>query len=549
MAICQKIIFSVSSGTEVIFRSIFKKSFSTNLFLNFSAKINAKEDTSLYQGVVGLEVHAQINSKSKLFSSSPAEYGSSTNTKVSFFDAALPGTLPVLNKSCIEAGILTALACNCTVNKVSTFDRKHYFYPDLPAGYQITQQFRPLASNGVIIFVVPDAMNISDSYECIAYLKQIQLEQDSGRSLHVKDAKSLVDLNRAGIGLMELVFEPNLKNGTEAAALVKELICILKRIETCSCELEEGTFRVDANISVNKIGDPLGTRTEVKNINSLRYIARAIDYEIERQIEILKNGGSVINETRAYDYTLKKTIFMRDKEVLQDYRFMPEPNLPPIRICDEQDKGSYKNVDNVPNIDEIKRKLPVLPETERSILMNNYQLPLHIADKIVQSEGLRNAFEIAASRINDCSAIWDFFLYVLQSQLNSMKLSFKKCGLSGDQVADIIELLVLKRISEATARDVLEMLLNGDNRTAQEIVKEYNWFLISDEKELRGLCEEVISKYLKVAKKYKNSGKQRYMTTLLVALNEMVNNRASIKDAEEVFKKLIQENVKTKKDS
>ncbi|GFV57237.1 glutamyl-tRNA(Gln) amidotransferase subunit B, mitochondrial [Trichonephila clavipes] len=549
MAILQKIICSVSSGTEVIFRSILKKSFSTNLFLNFSAKINAKEDTSLYQGVVGLEVHAQINSKSKLFSSSPAEYGSSTNTKVSFFDAALPGTLPVLNKSCIEAGILTALACNCTVNKVSTFDRKHYFYPDLPAGYQITQQFRPLASNGFIKFVVPDATNISDSYECIAYLKQIQLEQDSGRSLHVKDAKSLVDLNRAGIGLMELVFEPNLKNGTEAAALVKELICILKRIETCSCELEEGTFRVDANISVNKIGDPLGTRTEVKNINSLRYIARAIDYEIERQIEILKNGGSVINETRAYDYTLKKTIFMRDKEILQDYRFMPEPNLPPIKICDEQDKESYKNVDNVPNIDEIKIKLPVLPETERSILMNNYKLPLHIADKIVQSEGLRKAFEIAASHINDCSAICDFFLYILQSQLNSMKLSFKECGLSGDQVADIIELLVLKRISEATARDILEMLLNGDNRTAQEIVKEYNWFLISDEKELEGLCEEVISKYLKVAKKYKNSGKQRYMTTLLVALNEMVNNRASIKDAEAVFKKLIQENVKNKKDS
>ncbi|GFQ77350.1 glutamyl-tRNA(Gln) amidotransferase subunit B, mitochondrial [Trichonephila clavata] len=549
MAIRQKIIFSVSSGTEVIFRSILKKSFTANLFLNFSTKINIKEDTSLYQGVVGLEVHAQINSKSKLFSSSPAEYGSSTNTKVSFFDAALPGTLPVLNKSCIEAAILTAFACNCTVNKVSTFDRKHYFYPDLPAGYQITQQFRPLASNGFIRFVVPGATNISDSYECISYLKQIQLEQDSGRSLHVKDAKSLVDLNRAGIGLMELVFEPNLKNGAEAAALVKELICILKRIETCSCELEEGTFRVDANISVNKTGDPLGTRTEVKNINSLRYIARAIDYEIERQIEILKNGGSVVNETRAYDYTLKKTIFMRDKEILQDYRFMPEPNLPPIRVCDEQDKESYKNVDNVPNIDEIKRKLPVLPETERSMLMNNYKLPLHKADKIVQSEGLRNAFEIAASRINDCTAICDFFLHVLQSQLNSMKLSFKECGLSGDQVTDIIELLLLKRISETTAHDILVMLLNGDNRTAQEIVKEYNWFLISDEKELQGYCEAVISKYFKVAKKYKNSGKQRYMTTLLIALNEMVNNRASIKDAEAVFKKLIQENVKTKKDS
>ncbi|GFU55329.1 glutamyl-tRNA(Gln) amidotransferase subunit B, mitochondrial [Nephila pilipes] len=549
MVILQKVVFSVSSGNLVIFSSKLKERFLTNLCLNFSSKISAKEDISLYEGVVGLEVHAQINSKSKLFSNSPVEFGSSTNTKVSFFDAALPGTLPVLNRSCIEAGILTGLACNCTVNKISTFDRKHYFYPDLPAGYQITQQFKPLAISGHIKFVVPGVMNNSDSYECMAYLKQIQLEQDSGRSFHVKDAKSLVDLNRAGIGLMELVFEPNLKNGTEAAALVKELICILKRIGTCSCELEKGTLRVDANISVNKIGDPLGIRTEVKNINSLRYIAKAIDYEIERQIEIIKNGGSVINETRSYDYTTKKTIFMRDKEMLQDYRFMPEPNLPPIRICDESDKESYKRLDNIPNIDEIKGRLPILPDTERSMLVKNYKLPLDMADKIVQSEGFRNAFEIAASRINDSSAICNFFLYNLQSQLNGRKISFKECGVSGNQLADLIELLVSKRISDATANDILQMLLNGDNRTAQEIVKEYNWFLISDEKELQELCLKVISEYLKVAKKYKTSGKQRYMTNLLRVLNERVNNRASIKDAEAVFKKLIQEKFKNQKDT
>ncbi|GIY34459.1 glutamyl-tRNA(Gln) amidotransferase subunit B, mitochondrial [Caerostris extrusa] len=394
----------ILSSNRLIFR---------NLRLNFSTKISTADSISKYEGVVGLEVHAQISSKSKLFSSSPVEFGAPTNTKVSFFDAAFPGTLPVLNKSCVEAGILTALALNCTVNKISTFDRKHYFYPDLPAGFQITQQFKPLASNGYIKFVVHGKTNNSPSYECIAYLKQIQLEQDSGRSFHVKGAKSLIDLNRAGIGLMELVFEPNLKNGTEAAALVKALISVLKQIGTCTCEMEEGTLRVDANVSVNKIGEPFGVRTEVKNINSLRYIARAVDYEMERQIKIIENGGLIVNETRAYDYSSKKTIFMRDKEILQDYRFMPEPNLPPIRLYDNSDKDKLENCDNVLNIDDFQKRLPVLPEKERETLICKYKLPLNVADRIVHSSGFMKIFKVAASRINDYSSICNFLFLQL----------------------------------------------------------------------------------------------------------------------------------------
>ncbi|CAL1267446.1 unnamed protein product [Larinioides sclopetarius] len=536
MAYFPKLFSKLSNDSQHFVTSTLKQRF-FNPHLNLSTKTTTAEAFSKYEGVVGLEVHAQINSKSKLFSNSPAEFGAPTNTKVSFFDAAFPGTLPVLNKSCVEAGILTALACNCTVNKMSTFDRKHYFYPDLPAGYQITQQFKPLASNGHIKFFVP---------ECTAFIKQIQLEQDSGRSFHVKGAKSLVDLNRAGIGLMEIVFEPDLKNGSEAAALVKELICILKRIGTCTCQMEEGTLRVDANISVNKIGDPLGVRTEVKNINSLRYIVRAIDYEIERQIQIIENGGCVVNETRAYDYASKKTIFMRDKEILQDYRFMPEPNLPPIRICDENDRHEC---DNLPNINEIQKRIPILPGTERSVLLEKYKLPLSTADRIVHSKGLKEVFEVAASRIDDYLAICKFLFSNLESQLNNRKTSLNESGLTANQVIDLLEILLSRKISDATANDVLQMLINGDQRSALEIVKKYNWFLISDEKELEKLCTEIVNMHTKSAKKYGNTGKQRHMTTLLVALNKKVNNRASIKDAEAVFKKIINEKFQIKKDN
>ncbi|XP_045522791.1 glutamyl-tRNA(Gln) amidotransferase subunit B, mitochondrial isoform X6 [Pieris brassicae] len=274
-----------------------------------------------WQSVVGLEVHAQLNTESKLFSGAQNTFGGLVNNCVSLFDAAIPGTLPVLNRKCVELGVLAALAFSCRVNEVSTFDRKHYFYADLPAGYQITQQRAPLANDGVINFQVYTPGVHKKPYNKSSMIKQIQLEQDSGKSLHDIELKqSLVDLNRAGAPLIEIVFEPDLEDGEEAAALVKELVLIVQRLGVCSGRMEEGALRVDANVSIRREGDPLSTRTEIKNIGSVRGVASAVRYEIDRQQSVLENGGNIINETRMWDAAAKVTVPMRDKEVVQDYR-------------------------------------------------------------------------------------------------------------------------------------------------------------------------------------------------------------------------------------
>lgn len=495
-------------------------------------------EKAAWESIVGLEIHAQINAQSKLFSNSATLFNAPTNSQVTYFDASLPGCLPVLNRYCIEAGVLTALALNCEINKISTFDRKHYFYPDLPAGYQITQQFHPLAKNGYIKFRVFESTLRKNSYECCSNLKQIQLEQDSGRSFHVKGKTSFVDLNRAGIGLMELVFDPNLKNGNEAYALVHELVLILRCLGVCSCDMEEGAIRVDANISVNRVGEPFGIKTEVKNINSFRHIAKAIDYEIDRQIKVIENGGSVNNETRAFDYSSKKTVYMRDKETLQDYRFMPEPNLPPIRLFEDGD-SNVSDLNDAINIDRLKEKLPPLPEMERATLVTQYGLTYESADRLVNVEGIKPYFEEVASHIKDNETGVYFLMTHVQHFLNLQKISYTNCPVTPALISEVVELYENNTISERTAWDILEMLFNGDTRSASEIVKEYNWYQIMDGEELEKLCREAMVARPKMVQKYRKSKKKRYMTSLLAGLNEIANNRACIKDAERVFIRLI----------
>lgn len=319
--------------------------------------------------------------RSKLFSGSSTEFGLPVNSAVSFFDASTPGTLPVLNRECVRAGMKTALALNCSVNPVSMFDRKHYFYADMPNGYQITQQRQPLAKDGRLDLLILGP-NTKKPYKKSVRLIQLQLEQDSGKSLHDECAgQSLVDLNRAGVPLMELVFAPDLADGEEAAALVKELILILTRLDTCSCRMEEGALRVDANVSINREGEELGTRTEIKNIGSVRAVANAISYEIQRQTKVREDGGEIHNETRAWNANTRETISMRDKEVLQDYRFMPEPNLPPLHVnVNEQETRN-----DMINVREIRMAIPELPEETRAKLCEHFGLPLESAVVLVVS--------------------------------------------------------------------------------------------------------------------------------------------------------------------
>ncbi|XP_046331753.1 glutamyl-tRNA(Gln) amidotransferase subunit B, mitochondrial-like isoform X5 [Haliotis rufescens] len=278
----------------------FHKSFSRYKFHRFYSK-NVRLQSG-WKSVVGLEIHAQIQSNSKLFSASATKYGSPINTQVSFFDAALPGTLPVLNRECVAAGVLTALALNCHINSVSKFDRKHYFYADLPAGYQITQQRQPLAVGGEVCYMTVHPNRQLPPTHRKVRLIQLQLEQDSGKSLHDPAGHiSLIDLNRAGVGLMEIVTEPDFTDGDDAAAFVKELQLILQTLGTCDGKMAEGSLRVDANISVHKPGQPLGVRSEVKNINSTRGVAKAINFEIKRHIKELEAGREIVNETRSFD--------------------------------------------------------------------------------------------------------------------------------------------------------------------------------------------------------------------------------------------------------
>ncbi|RXN12302.1 glutamyl-tRNA(Gln) amidotransferase subunit mitochondrial [Labeo rohita] len=310
-------------------------------------------------GVVGLEIHAQIQSTSKLFSGSHVRFLAPPNSLVSHFDASLPGTLPVLNRRCVEAAVLTGLALNCTINKKSLFDRKHYFYADMPAGYQITQQRVPIAVDGILVYSHFEGRKRNQVVTKSVKIKQIQLEQDSGKSLHDDErSQTLIDLNRAGVGLMELVMEPEMCCGEEAAAAVRELQLILQALGTCQANMAEGQLRVDANVSVHRPGEPLGVRTEVKNINSVRHLAKAIDYEIQRQMEVLQSGGTVLNETRAFD---------------SKSGFMPEPNLPPLFVY-ESEASVPGGVDPAQAvvIDRLSTQLPELPSVKRTRLVETH---------------------------------------------------------------------------------------------------------------------------------------------------------------------------------
>ncbi|NWR58674.1 GATB amidotransferase, partial [Bucorvus abyssinicus] len=444
--------------------------------------------------VVGLEIHAQISSNSKLFSGSQVQFAAPPNSLVSFFDASLPGTLPVLNRRCVEAAVMTGLALNCSINKKSLFDRKHYFYADLPAGYQITQQRVPIAVNGSLSYSLCTDNKISQMVTKTVRIKQIQLEQDSGKSLH-DDTRSqtLVDLNRAGVGLMEVVMEPDMCCGEEAAAAVRELQLILQTLGSSQAVMAEGQLRVDANISVHHPEEPYGVRTEVKNINSIRFLAKAIDYEIQRQIEELKNGGMILNETRAFDSKLGCTIPMRDKEGKQDYRFMPEPNLPPLILYDEKSLPANMNHQQVVNIDWIRERLPDLPSVKRAKLVEQYGILPEHSFTLLNEDGLTEFFENVVKKTQmKPKKVIGWILNNLLSYLKQHSLTVKESPVSSFLLADLLNLLEKKEISSTVAKQVLAELWKGEGKTPLEIVKEKKLELIQDQKELEEICQAVI---------------------------------------------------------
>ncbi|XP_059470044.1 glutamyl-tRNA(Gln) amidotransferase subunit B, mitochondrial [Neocloeon triangulifer] len=505
------------------------KSYSVRRAINFCrfqhSKTAAKsEEVSEWKGVVGLEIHAQISTKSKLFSRAGTEFACPVNNNVALFDAAIPGTLPVINRGCVESAVMTALALECEINPASTFDRKHYFYADMPAGYQITQQRNALAHNGVLRFYVNPPSG--KPYLKSSKLKQLQLEQDSGKSLHdVEGCKSLVDLNRAGVGLMELVFEPDLSDGEEAASLVKELALILQRLKTCSCKMEEGAFRVDANVSVQRVGSTtLGPRTEIKNINSVRGVANAVNWEIKRQIKANLKNERIVVETRSYDAKTKTTVPMRDKEEKQDYRFMPEPNLPPLRLrLKESEDGTLIA------IPDIKQKIPELPEKSREKLLQSFNLATIHAINLVNEDFLLDLFYTVASKVENPQGrvIYELIFTGLLTLLKQNDLKFHQNPISIENMVELYNLLASREISVNTLILVLEILKDNPQSTPRKIVEDNSWYQISDPEDLRKICVAAIAENPKKVKSFLK-GKKNSFGSFVTLVAKMSDNRADL---------------------
>ncbi|KAL3275695.1 hypothetical protein HHI36_020445 [Cryptolaemus montrouzieri] len=415
---------------------------------------------------------------------------------------------------------------------VSMFDRKHYFYGDMPVGYQITQQRNPLAKDGILdLFVFTPGIHKSPYVKKVK-IKQLQLEQDSGKSLHGSDS-SLVDLNRAGMGLMEVVFEPDLTDGEEAAALVKELAGILKKIGTCTCKMEEGGLRVDANVSIHQEGEPLGTRTEIKNIGSFRGVASAVKYEIERQIKLKEKGYQIINETRAWDANTKSTVAMRDKEEKQDYRYMPEPNLPPLHLSnDEVNQGSV-------NVEKLRKSIPELPAQIRERLQKELGLTLSQAVILVNDSVLLQFFEdsMKMKQLNP-KLLANILIYEFSHIIYKTKVNPEHFLNRSNVVADLVYLLDTRKINRGIFCYLLEELFIGNPKQPIEILQEENLFQITDEEELMKICKEVLNENENLVTLYRGGKKNVYKALMKILVNKS-NERADMAKCDEIMKKLL----------
>lgn len=433
---------------------------------------------------------------------------------------------------------MTGLALNCHINKKSLFDRKHYFYADLPAGYQITQQRLPIAVNGRLAYSVCVGKKRSQVINKTVRIRQIQLEQDSGKSLH-DDLRSqtLIDLNRAGVGLLEVVLEPDMSCGEEAATAVRELQLILQALGTSQANMAEGQLRVDANISVHQPGEPLGVRTEVKNLNSARFLAKAIDYEIQRQIKELENGGEILNETRSFDYKLGCTVPMRDKEGKQDYRFIPEPNLPPLVLYDSASLPVGADPQQVINIDQIREQLPELPSVTREKLIQQYgMLPEHsftLLNEVGLLEFFQNVIkETRAEPKKVTSWVLNNFLGFLKQQ----NLAVSESPVTPSALAELLTLLDRKAISSAAAKQVLEELWKSEGKTPAQIVLEKRLDLMQDPDALEQLCQATLQGHPQVVMDMKK-GNPRAINKLIGLVRKASLNRADPAAIKEILEK------------
>lgn len=431
----------------------------------------SKED---YEVVIGLEVHAELSTKTKIFCSCPTTFGAEPNTHICPICTAMPGTLPVLNEKVVEYAVKAGLATNCEISKDSKNDRKNYFYPDLPKAYQISQFDKPLCEHGYI------EIEDDDGNKKKVRLLRIHIEEDAGKLNHNEfGVGSLVDLNRAGVPLIEMVSEPDIRSSREAEQYLRKIKSILEYIEVSDCKMQEGSLRADVNVSVRKKGEEkFGTRTEMKNMNSFRAIVRAIEYEKDRQIEVLEEGGRIEQETLRWDDINGRTSSMRDKEDAQDYRYFPDPDLVAIRLSDEY-------------VENIRKSLPELPESRRDRYIKEYNLSEKDAKLLTSSKYLSNLFEGALEICGNAKAVANWILSDISRILNEKELEPENIPFTAEQLAKMIQLIDKGTISSAIAKKVLTELFENP-KDPEEIIKEKGWIQISDE----GAIKEVVMKVL-----------------------------------------------------
>lgn len=429
--------------------------------------------TGDWELVIGMEVHAQVTSESKLFSGSSTEFGNPPNSNVSFVDAAMPGMLPVINEECVRQAVRTGLGLKAQINKRSVFDRKNYFYPDLPQGYQISQFKDPIVGEGKVL------LDMGEEGEIEIGIERLHLEQDAGKSIHDQHPNmSFVDLNRSGVALMEIVSKPDLRSSDEAKAYLSKLRTILRYLGTCDGNMEQGSMRADINVSVRRPGGEFGTRCEIKNVNSVRFAGQAIEYEARRQIDILEDGGSIDQETRLFDPKTGTTRAMRSKEEAHDYRYFPDPDLLPLEFDDAF-------------IEMLAKDLPELPDEKRQRFIETYGISHYDASVLVTDRDSADFFEkVAAGRDGKLAANW--VINELFGRLNKEGHSVTESPVSADQLGGIIDLIANGEISGKIAKDLFEIVWNEGGEPA-EIVEARGMKQVSDTGAIEKIVDEIIA--------------------------------------------------------
>ena len=469
-----------------------------------------------YEVVIGLEVHAQVTSESKLFSTSATKFGAEPNTQVSLVDAAFPGMLPVINEYCVKQAIKTGIGLKAKINKRSVFDRKNYFYADLPQGYQISQFKDPIVGEGKVILDMPDGQKEVG-------IERLHLEQDAGKSIHDLDPKNtFVDLNRSGVALMEIVSKPDLRSPDEVNAYIKKLRSIMRYLGTCDGNMQEGSLRADVNVSVRKKGSKeFGTRCEIKNVNSIKFMQMAIEYEANRQVDLIEDGQTIDQETRLFDTKKNETRSMRSKEDAHDYRYFPDPDLLPLEVTDDF-------------IENLKSEIPELPDEKKKRFIEKFKLSPYEANILVSDIETSNYFENVIKK-SDVKLATNWIIGELFAALNEKNLEITESPISAGNLSKLINLIKDGTISGKIAKTVFEQMMEGD-KDPKKIVEEKGLKQESDPKALEALIDKVIADNRDKATEYK-SGKAKLFGFFVGQVMKVSGGKANPQLVNEILKK------------